>query len=30
MEVPQELEAFVVREKDHWDELVKRSGAKVD
>jgi tripartite-type tricarboxylate transporter receptor subunit TctC len=26
----EEFDAFVKRDKDHWAELVKRSGAKVD
>jgi tripartite-type tricarboxylate transporter receptor subunit TctC len=27
---PDELEDFVMRDKDHWGDLVKRSGARVD
>jgi tripartite-type tricarboxylate transporter receptor subunit TctC len=27
---PEDFEAFVLKDKDHWAELVRRSGAKVD
>ena len=27
---PEEFDAFVVRDKEHWAELVRRSGAKID
>ena len=30
LKAPEEFEPFVVRDKDHWAELVRRSGARVD